>query len=227
MRAYEAPTACYHSGTSSRSLRRDLATARIISREVSSHLGTLLKRFDVLCYVLQIDLLYTSAAIETRQIYGIHMQQKRNDAKFFESIVTKNKELLTQVQTDLNMATLALQYTQSHSVVAVIRIAYLSGSMGVLIRSDIWRTDEMWHNSNMPVQLVQKCALSPFPFLRFRHIRDGIPTPTTTQIIPNYLAGLPLNLGPPYFPPPARKHLVPLIAHCRPHAPAPLLALLS
>lgn len=40
---------------------------------------------------------YKPAAIETRQVYGIHMQQKRNDAKIdaklFQNIVTKNKEV--------------------------------------------------------------------------------------------------------------------------------------
>ncbi len=43
------------------------------------------------------DPAYKPAAIETRQVYGIHMQQKRNDAKIdaklFENIVTTNKEV--------------------------------------------------------------------------------------------------------------------------------------
>ena len=40
---------------------------------------------------------YTPAEIETRQVYGVHLQQRRNDAKIdaklFENIVTKNKEV--------------------------------------------------------------------------------------------------------------------------------------
>lgn len=40
---------------------------------------------------------YTPAEIETRQVYGVHMQQRRNDAKIdaklFENIVTENKEV--------------------------------------------------------------------------------------------------------------------------------------
>ncbi|PCH34723.1 hypothetical protein WOLCODRAFT_124897 [Wolfiporia cocos MD-104 SS10] len=38
---------------------------------------------------------------------------------------------------------------------AVIRIAHLGDSMGMLIRGDeiVWRTDEMWWNFNTPVQL--------------------------------------------------------------------------
>ena len=45
----------------------------------------------------QIDSTYKPGEIETRQVYGIYMQQKRNDAKIdanlFTNIVTKNKEV--------------------------------------------------------------------------------------------------------------------------------------
>ncbi len=77
--------------------------------------------------------------IETRQVYGISLQQKRNDCKIdetlFQNLVTKNKEvrhgrtphsnstdaqtyyqLSKQAITDLTVATLALKYTQSNSV---------------------------------------------------------------------------------------------------------------
>ncbi|PSS35347.1 hypothetical protein PHLCEN_2v1684 [Hermanssonia centrifuga] len=108
----------------------DLATARIISREVSDGIiapGYSPEALEVLgkkkggkyC-VLQIDPKYTPAEIETKQVYGIYLQQKRNnakiDAKLFENIVTKNKELPSQALTDLIVATLALKYTQSNSV---------------------------------------------------------------------------------------------------------------
>lgn len=40
---------------------------------------------------------YTPAQVETRQVYGIHMQQKRNDCKIskalFDNLVTQNKEV--------------------------------------------------------------------------------------------------------------------------------------
>ena len=88
----------------------DLATARIISREVSDGIiapGYSAEALDVLgkkkggkyC-VLQIDPAYTPSPIETRQVYGISMQQKRNDAKIdaklFENLVTQNKEVPPQ-----------------------------------------------------------------------------------------------------------------------------------
>ncbi|KAG6820206.1 Bifunctional purine biosynthesis protein ade10, partial [Arthromyces matolae] len=118
----------------------DLATARIISREVSDGIiapGYSEEALDVLkkkkagkyC-VLQIDPSYNPPAIETKQVYGIHLQQRRNDCKIgpelFQNIVTKNKEpmisdddpqqLPNSAITDLIVATLALKYTQSNSV---------------------------------------------------------------------------------------------------------------
>ncbi|EPT01004.1 hypothetical protein FOMPIDRAFT_1060110 [Fomitopsis schrenkii] len=108
----------------------DLATARIISREVSDGIiapGYSPEALDVLSKkkggkycVLQIDPSYVPEAIETRQVYGIHLQQRRNDAKvspeLFSNLVTKNKELPSEAQTDLIVATLALKFTQSNSV---------------------------------------------------------------------------------------------------------------
>ncbi|KAJ3482837.1 hypothetical protein NLI96_g6708 [Meripilus lineatus] len=122
----------------------DLATARIISREVSDGIiapGYSAEALDVLgkkkggkyC-VLQIDPSYTPSPIETRQVYGISMQQKRNDAKIdaklFENLVTQNKELPSQALTDLIVATLALKYTQSNSVAYAYRGAIVGIGAG-------------------------------------------------------------------------------------------------
>ncbi|KAG6811229.1 Bifunctional purine biosynthesis protein ade10 [Tricholoma furcatifolium] len=108
----------------------DLATARIISREVSDGIiapGYSEEALDVLkkkkagkyC-VLQIDPSYTPSSIETKQVYGVYLQQKRNDCKIspelFQDIVTQNKDLPKEAIIDLIVATLALKYTQSNSV---------------------------------------------------------------------------------------------------------------
>ena len=85
----------------------DLATAKIISREVSDGIiapGYSPEALEVLAKkkagkycVLQIDPNYKPADIETRQVYGVYVQQRRNDAKIdaslFSTIVTKNKEV--------------------------------------------------------------------------------------------------------------------------------------
>ncbi|KAI0369751.1 bifunctional purine biosynthesis protein ade10 [Pilatotrama ljubarskyi] len=119
----------------------DLATARIISREVSDGiiapgyspeaLEVLSKKKGGKYCVLQIDPAYKPADIETRQVYGVSLQQRRNDAKIdaslFSNIVTKNKELNNQALTDLIVATLALKYTQSNSVA----YAYRGATIGI------------------------------------------------------------------------------------------------
>ncbi|PPR08302.1 hypothetical protein CVT24_000761 [Panaeolus cyanescens] len=108
----------------------DLATAKIISREVSDGviapgfsdeaLDALKKKKAGKYCVLEIDPSYVPPEIETKQVYGVHLQQKRNDAKIdaklFENLVSQNKDLPQGAITDLIVATLALKYTQSNSV---------------------------------------------------------------------------------------------------------------
>ncbi|EDK39719.1 bifunctional purine biosynthesis protein ADE17 [Meyerozyma guilliermondii ATCC 6260] len=108
----------------------DLPTAQIISKEVSDGViapGYSQEALDILkkkkggkyC-ILQIDPNYTPDTLESRQVYGITLQQKRNDAiikgSSFKEIVSKNKALTEQGVIDLTVATIALKYTQSNSV---------------------------------------------------------------------------------------------------------------
>jgi len=118
----------------------DVATAKIISREVSDGIiapGYEPEALDILrkkkggkyC-VLQMDLAYVPAQQETRQVFGISLEQGRNDIKigkdFFTNIVSKNKDLPPSALTDLIVATLTLKYTQSNSVC----FAYRGGTVG-------------------------------------------------------------------------------------------------
>lgn len=109
----------------------DAMTAKIINREVSDGViapGYSLDALEILkkkkggkyC-VLEIDPDYTPASLETRQVYGISLQQNRNDAKIianstFSKIVSANKELTEASKRDLAVATIAVKYTQSNSV---------------------------------------------------------------------------------------------------------------
>ncbi|KAI0461992.1 bifunctional phosphoribosylaminoimidazolecarboxamide formyltransferase/IMP cyclohydrolase [Komagataella kurtzmanii] len=108
----------------------DLPTAQIISKEVSDGviapgykqdaLELLKKKKGGKYVVLQIDPNYTPGNSEQRQVYGITLQQKRNDAiinsSTFKEIVSKNKDLTEKAIIDLTVATIALKYTQSNSV---------------------------------------------------------------------------------------------------------------
>lgn len=71
--------------------------------------------------VLEMDPSYDAPELETRQVYGLNLQQKRNNLQIsqemFKNIVTKHKsQLEPETIRDLIVATIALKYTQSNSV---------------------------------------------------------------------------------------------------------------
>lgn len=54
-------------------------------------------RYTALISLSQIDPNYVPGEVETRQVYGVSLQQKRNDAridaKLYDNIVSKNKDV--------------------------------------------------------------------------------------------------------------------------------------
>lgn len=108
----------------------DTATARIISREVSDGIIApgympealvLLKKKKGGAYcVLQIDPAYEPFPIEHKVLFGLTLEQQRNNAvisrQLFSNIVSQKKELPEDAVRDLIVATIALKYTQSNSV---------------------------------------------------------------------------------------------------------------
>lgn len=72
--------------------------------------------------LLEIDPAYEPADVEARQVFGLTLEQPRNnfepDDEYFSNIVTQNRELTDEARRDLLVATIATKYTQSNSVVA-------------------------------------------------------------------------------------------------------------
>ena len=70
--------------------------------------------------IIQIDPNYIPKEIETKEVYGITFEQKRNDVKISETLLTnlptKNKILPDNAKRDLIIALIILKYTQSNSV---------------------------------------------------------------------------------------------------------------
>lgn len=70
--------------------------------------------------ILQIDPNYVPSQMERRVLFGLTMEQKRNDAVIdkntFSNVVTKNLTISDSAMRDLIVATIALKYTQSNSV---------------------------------------------------------------------------------------------------------------
>jgi phosphoribosylaminoimidazolecarboxamide formyltransferase/IMP cyclohydrolase len=70
--------------------------------------------------VIQIDPAYEPEELETKQVFGITFEQKRNNDHITEDLLqnrpTKNKEIPEAARRDLLIAMITLKYTQSNSV---------------------------------------------------------------------------------------------------------------
>src|SRR6185503_10569229 len=141
----------------------DLPTAKLIAREVSDGviapayepeaLEILKKKKQGKYAVMQIDPDYEPPATETRQVFGVSIEQRRNNRPVtpedFVNIVTRCKDLPDSAIRDMFIAWITLKYTQSNSVCYVadgqtigvgagqqsrVHCARLAGS-----KADLWR----------------------------------------------------------------------------------------
>ncbi len=108
----------------------DVETAQIIKREVSDGIiapGYTPEAFELLkgkkdgkYPIFQIDADYMPAVVEAREVYGITLEQTRNDFApsdaFFSHIVSRRTGLSADARRDLTVAAIAVKYTQSNSV---------------------------------------------------------------------------------------------------------------
>ncbi|MFO7681666.1 MAG: phosphoribosylaminoimidazolecarboxamide formyltransferase [Chloroflexota bacterium] len=108
----------------------DAPTAELLKREVSDGViapGYEPEALDILnskkgggYRIIQIDPDYEPPSLETRQIFGLYLEQKHNDAiptyDDLTDIVTANQTLPESAQRDMILALLTLKYTQSNSV---------------------------------------------------------------------------------------------------------------
>ncbi len=108
----------------------DEATARMLRREVSD--GCVApayeaKALEILAekkggnyLVLEVDPGYTPGPTETRDLFGVTLEQRRNDrvidASVLANVVTKVTELSDDAKRDLVVGLITLKYTQSNSV---------------------------------------------------------------------------------------------------------------
>ena len=108
----------------------DVATAKILKHGVSDGViapGYEPEALEILktkkkgnYVILEMDPTYEPAPGETKQVFGVTFEQRRNDVKIdehiFDDIVTKNRDLPESAKRDLLIATITLKYTQSNSV---------------------------------------------------------------------------------------------------------------
>ena len=108
----------------------DVTTAKLIKREVSDGViapGYEPEALEILktkrngnYNIIEIDLDYVPAPVETKQVFGITFEQGRNNFEINEAllsnIVTENKNLPEGAKRDLIISLITLKYTQSNSV---------------------------------------------------------------------------------------------------------------
>lgn len=108
----------------------DVPTARLLRREVSDGviapgyepeaLEMLRQKQQGSYRVLQIDPTYESAEVETREVFGVTFEQKRNvNLASLEQLTvmpTRNRVIPDEAKRDLLLALIALKYTQSNSI---------------------------------------------------------------------------------------------------------------
>jgi phosphoribosylaminoimidazolecarboxamide formyltransferase/IMP cyclohydrolase len=108
----------------------DVPTAKLINREVSDGViapGYEKAALDILkskkggkYLVIEIDAAYAPGESETREVFGVRFEQKRNNvavtAEMLKKVVTKKKEFPTDAVRDLIVTTAAIKYTQSNTI---------------------------------------------------------------------------------------------------------------
>ncbi len=108
----------------------DVSTATVLQREVSDGIiapGYEPAALEILrgkkqggYLILEIDPDFEPVAIEKRDVFGITMEQERNDARIdagiLENVVTEKKDIPPDAARDLLVASIALKYTPSNSI---------------------------------------------------------------------------------------------------------------
>jgi phosphoribosylaminoimidazolecarboxamide formyltransferase/IMP cyclohydrolase len=170
----------------------DLPTATILSRSVSDGIIAagytdealeLLKKKKKGNYcIIEMDWDYEPEEIETREIYGITFEQRRNDilAKedMLNNIVTNNKNIIEEAKRDLLISMITLKYTQSNSVCFVLDGQVIGVGAGQQSRIHCTRLAgskaDIWY-------LRQHPSVLNLPF------KEGISTPERDNAIDQYL----------------------------------------
>ncbi len=172
----------------------DLATAKLLRREVSDGviapgyepeaLGLLSAKKGGKYVVLQIDPTYEPPATEARQVFGVTLEQRRNDVvpgpEHLGNVVTRAGQMPGSAQRDLVLAMIALKYTQSNSVCLALDGQVIG--MGAGQQSRI-------HCTRLAASKADGWYLRQHPAVLGLRFRPGIGRPDRDNAIDLYLGG--------------------------------------
>lgn len=132
--------------------------------------------------ILQIDPDYEPPELESREVFGFGLQQKRNTARIseaqFQDIVTANKTVPPDVIETLIVATIALKYTQSNSVC----LAY----QGQVIGMGAGQQSRV-HCTRLACDKADKWLLQQHPKTLSLPFREELKKPDKANIVDQYL----------------------------------------
>lgn len=172
--------------------RVDLSLARMLQREVSDLIiapdfepGALerLKTKKRGAYlILQIDPTYDPPVMETREVFGLQLRQRRNDSAIskahFQPVTALQAPVPDDILETLIVATIALKYTQSNSV-CVAYDGQVIG-MGAGQQSRI-------HCTRLACDKADKWFLQQHPKVLALCFKEGLTKTAKTNVVDQYL----------------------------------------
>lgn len=205
----------------------DLPTAKILSRSVSDGiiapgytdeaLELIMKKKKGKYCIIEMDWNYEPEEIETREIYGISFEQKRNDLivndELLSNIVTDNKNMPADAKRDLLISVITLKYTQSNSVCFVLDGQVIGVGAGQQSRIHCTRLAaskaDIWYLRQHPAVLALKFKegvaqanrdnvidqyfrddITPMEMSEWNEVLEEIPTRLTTEEKAAWLSNL-------------------------------------
>jgi phosphoribosylaminoimidazolecarboxamide formyltransferase/IMP cyclohydrolase len=170
----------------------DLSLARLLQREVSDLIvapGYEPDALDLLSskrggryLILQIDPAYEPPEVESRQVFGFTLEQKRNtapiDAALFRNAAAARREVSPDVLETLVVATIAVKYAQSNSVC----VAY----DGQVIGMGAGQQSRV-HCTRLACDKADKWFLQQHPRVLELEYRRGLTRPAKTNAVDQYL----------------------------------------
>lgn len=170
----------------------DVSLAQLLQREVSDliiapdytpeALEILKAKKNGTYLILHIDPSYEPPQVESREIFGMTLQQRRNTALItkdtFRNVVTSNKHIPDDALETLIVATIALKYTQSNSV-CVAYDGQVIG-MGAGQQSRI-------HCTRLACDKAEKWVLQQHPRLLAAQFQRGVKRVDKLNLLDQYL----------------------------------------
>jgi AICAR transformylase/IMP cyclohydrolase PurH len=132
--------------------------------------------------IFQIGPDYEAPAMESRELFGFRLQQKRNDAKItrelFQNPVTTRRDIPADVLETLMVATIALKYTQSNSVC----VAY----QGQVIGMGAGQQSRV-HCTRLACDKADKWLLQQHPKVLGLRFKDSLKKPDKANVVDQFL----------------------------------------